>query len=272
MRTGDGQTGRIYCISDIHGCLDALEAALEHIDLSAGSRLVLLGDYIDYGPQSGETLQYVYELQRQHGAKKVIVLRGNHEDAFLEWLSTYSGPNAGRPDAYGMVPWNDWLDHDEGFNTFRTLITPEQWAFFQKVLPALSEDTRNMEAARMVLAAGPELIAWLRELPYYYETPRQIFVHAGIDEEAGEWWPWATPEYMFVEKYPAETGRFYKDIIAGHVGTSGLAENPAYHGVWWDGQNHYYIDGSIQQGGQLNILAWNGEQGYRQWNGGWKGV
>ena len=53
MMTGDGQAGRIYCISDIHGCLDALKAALEHIDLSGDGRLVLLGDYIDYGPQSG---------------------------------------------------------------------------------------------------------------------------------------------------------------------------------------------------------------------------
>lgn len=263
---------KIYCMSDIHGCLDALEAALEHIDLSAGGRLVLLGDYIDYGPQSGEVLRYIRDLQRQHGEKKVIVLRGNHEDAFLEWLSTYSGPNASQPDEYGMIPWNDWLDHDEGFNTFRTLITPEQWAFFQKVLPTLSEDTRNMEAARMILAADAELIDWLRGLPYYYETPRQIFVHAGIDEEAGEWWPWATPEYVFVGKYPAETGQFYKDIIAGHVGTSGLAGNPAHHGVWWDGQSHYYIDGSVQRSGRLNILAWDEEQGYRQWNGGWKGI
>lgn len=263
---------KIYCISDIHGYLNELKAALEHIDLLGDGRLALLGDYIDYGPQSGEVLRYIRDLQCQHGSEKVIVLRGNHEEAFLEWLSTYGGPYTGEPDKYGMIPWNDWLEGDEDFGAFRTLVTLEQWAFFQKVLPTLSEDSRNIAAAQMVLAADSELIAWLRELPYYYETPRQIFVHAGVEEESGEWWPWATPEHVFVGKYPAETGPFYKDIIAGHVGTSRLAETPAYHGVWWDRQNHYYIDGSIQQGGQLNILAWDEEQGYQQWNDGWRKI
>lgn len=261
-----------FAISDIHGYLDALQTALEHIDLSGDSRLILLGDYMDYGPDSGGVLRRVRDLQREYGPERVIALRGNHEDAFLEWLDTYGGPDTGQPDEYGLMPWSDWLDHDPGFGTFRTLIPPEQWAFFQKILPTLSEDSRNMEAARMVMAANPELAEWLRGLPYFYETEGQIFAHAGIDEESGEWWPWATPEYTFTGKFPPETGQFYKDIIAGHVGTSGLAGDPAYHGVFWDGQSHYYIDGSIQRSGRLNLLAWEEERGYRQWDNGWKAV
>lgn len=262
----------IYVMSDIHGCLDELKASLEHIDLSGDACLILLGDYISYGPDSGGVLRYIQDLQRRYGPKKVIVLRGNHEDAFLEWLDTYGGPNAGQPDEYSLLPWNDWLDRDEGFSTFRTLITPEQWAFFQKNLPTLSEDSRNKEAADMVLAADPELIAWMRELPYYYETEKQIFVHAGVDEETGEWWPWATPEHVFIGKFPAETGQFYKDIIAGHIGTSELADDPEYHSILWDGQSHYFIDGSVQRNGRLNILTWSKKQGYRQWDDGWKQI
>ena len=34
----------------------------------------------------------------------------------------------------------------------------------------------------MILATDPELVAWLRELPYYHETDRQGFVHAGGGE------------------------------------------------------------------------------------------
>lgn len=261
----------IYAISDIHGNLSALELALTRIDLSGNNRLVLLGDYIDYGPQSGETLRCIFDLQNQHGPEKVVALRGNHEEALLSWLDTYGGPGADEPDEYGLVPWDDWLDRDPDFRTFRTLVTGEQWTFFAQVLPVLSEDSRNIEAARMVLSSSGELIAWLRELPYFYETERQIFVHAGIDEEAGDWWPWATPEETFAGKFPPSTGPFYKDIIAGHVGTNLLAGDPKYHGVYWDGQNHYYIDGSIQADGRLNILAC-GERGYRQWDGGWKEV
>ena len=124
----------------------------------------------------------------------------------------------------------------------------------------------------MVMAADPELAEWLRGLPYFYETEGQIFVHAGIDEESGDWWPWVTPEYTFTGQFPPETGQFYKDIIAGHVGTSGLAGDPVYHGVFWDGQSHYYIDGSVQRSGRLNLLAWEEERGYRQWDNGWKAV
>lgn len=77
---------------------------------------------------------------------------------------------------------------------------------------------------------------------------------------------------MFTGKFPAETGKFYKDIIAGHVNTSRLAGDPAYHGIWWDGQSHYYIDGTVCQGRRLNVLAWDEAQGCRQWDSGWKEV
>ncbi len=155
----------IYAISDIHGHFSALEQALAGIDLSGDNRLIFLGDYIDYGPRSGETLQSIYGLQKQHGPKKIVVLRGNHEEALLSWLDTYGWPGAGEPDEYGMIPWNDWLDSDPDFRTFRTLVTTEQWAFFAQALPTLSEDSRNIEAARMVLFSSGELIAWLRDLP-----------------------------------------------------------------------------------------------------------
>jgi len=261
----------IYAIADIHAYLDALKEAMGHINLSGDSRLVLLGDYIDYGPRSGETLRYLHDLQKRWGPEKVVVLRGNHEEALLSWLDTYGGPGAGEPDEYGLVPWDDWLDHDPDFGTFRTLVTPEQWAFFAQILPTLSEDSRNIEVARMTLSNNGDLIAWLRKLPYFHETERQIFVHAGIDEEAGDWWPWATPEAVFVGKFPPSTGAFYKDIIAGHVGTCRLAGDPMCHGVYWDGLSHYYIDGSIQSSGRLNLLAGDGRS-YRQWDGGWKEV
>jgi len=201
----------IYAISDIHGNLSALELALTRIDLSGDSRLVLLGDYIGYGPQSGATLRCIFDLQKRYGSEKVVVLRGNHEEAFLEWLDTYGGPGAGEPDEYGLTPWNDWLDRDQDsdFRTFRTLIKGKQWDFFTQVLPTLSGDSRNIGAARMVLSSSGELIAWLRELPYFYETEGQILVHAGIDEEADDCWPWATPKETFVGKFPPSTGAFY---------------------------------------------------------------
>ena len=42
-----------YMMSDIHGFLEAFEAALRKTDLSGKNQLILLGDYIDYGPDGG---------------------------------------------------------------------------------------------------------------------------------------------------------------------------------------------------------------------------
>ena len=247
----------LYALSDIHGHLDILKTVLEKIELSGENKLILLGDYIDRGPQSGETLRYIYELQQENGADKVIVLRGNHEEMFLEWLDTYCGANAGKQDRYGLIPYNPWLETDRGYSTFRSLITKQQWQDFAGKTVKAIDDALNIEAAKMVLSTGGELIKWMKDMPYYYETEKQIFVHAGIDEEAGEWWRLGTPEYVFTGKFPASKGSFYKDIIAGHIGTYKLAHDGKYHDIYHDGQSHYYIDGTVYVSGKIPILAYD---------------
>lgn len=249
-----------YAMSDIHGYLSVLEENMKKVDLSGDNRIVFCGDYIDYGPDSGGVLRYIYDLQQKHGAEKIIVLKGNHECDLLDWLDTYSGPGAGEPDEDGIIAWNGWLevDADGGYNTLRTLVTPEQWAFFQQVAPTLSEDSINMEAARMVLSASGDLICWLRELPYYYQTEKQIFVHAGIDEEAGGWWEWGTSESTFVGKYPVTIGPFYKDIVSGHVSAAKIAGDPAFTGrLWHDGASHWFLDGTVRKTGRIPLLAYD---------------
>lgn len=255
---------KLFCISDIHGHLAQLEEALERIKekASEGDRLILLGDYIDRGPDSGGVLRRVFELQKTYGPERVIALRGNHEEMLLEWLDAYVGPKAGERDEYGLLPWNDWLRTDPDYETFRTLITPAQWTLFQQVLPAVSEEGLNDTAARMVAQNNRcGLIPWLKKLPYYYETDKQIFVHAGIDEEAGEYWRLGTPESTFVGKFPASKGPFLKDVIAGHIGTYSISGDRSFHDVYWDGASHYYIDGTVYVSGRIPVLMYDEETG-----------
>ena len=70
-----------YMMSDIHGFLEAFEAALKKTDLSGKNQLILLGDYIDYGPDVRAMLEKVRALQEKYGSEKVIALMGNHEKA-----------------------------------------------------------------------------------------------------------------------------------------------------------------------------------------------
>ena len=97
-------------------------------------------------------------------------------------------------------------------------------------------------------------LKWIHSLRKYYRTDRQIFVHAGIEEEAEDMWEYGTPDYEFFEKYPPQTGHFYMDIIAGHTGTSAISGDPEFHDIFFDGESHYYIDGSVWMGGRIPIL------------------
>ena len=55
-------------------------------------------------------------------------------------------------------------------------------------------------------------------------------------------------------KMPPQKGRFYMDIIAGHTGTQTISGISGYHDVYYDGKSHFYIDGSVNNGGRLAVL------------------
>jgi len=103
-------------------------------------------------------------------------------------------------------------------------------------------------------AEEDEHIEWMKSLPRYYATERQIFCHAGIDEDAEDMWEWGTDDYTFTEKYPAQIGHFYMDIIAGHIGTAVISDNPSYHDIYFDGESHYYIDGTVLDSRVILVL------------------
>ena len=64
-----------------------------------------------------------------------------------------------------------------------------------------------------------------------------------LDEEAEEYWRVSISDEMFIEKYPPIKGKFYMDIIAGHVSTSTASGDMEQHDVYYDGKSHFYIDG-----------------------------
>lgn len=81
----------ILVVGDVHGCLHALQLLLEKY-WTGDDLLIQLGDLIDRGKFSGETVQYVQSLQAQN-PKLVIVLRGNHEQELIEYVEKGSNSN-----------------------------------------------------------------------------------------------------------------------------------------------------------------------------------
>lgn len=71
---------RIFAISNIHGHYDAFKALLKEVDYNPeNDKLVVLGDMIDYGPKSYETIDLCMNL-RTMGA---MILKGDHEQRYL---------------------------------------------------------------------------------------------------------------------------------------------------------------------------------------------
>jgi serine/threonine protein phosphatase 1 len=77
---------RIYAVSDIHGCAELLKNVFTAIDLHlaraepARALHVFLGDYIDRGPASRQTIDLLIDRGLSHES---VFLKGNHE-AFLQ--------------------------------------------------------------------------------------------------------------------------------------------------------------------------------------------
>lgn len=73
--------GRLIAIGDIHGCYQEFGDLLERLNLTKDDQLILLGDLVNRGPDSGK----VIDLARAHRA---ISLLGNHELRLLNYRRT----------------------------------------------------------------------------------------------------------------------------------------------------------------------------------------
>jgi serine/threonine protein phosphatase 1 len=80
---------RIYAIGDVHGRADLLEKVFSSIDADQRAYpvqrpiQVMIGDYIDRGPASRETLDMMIARSR---TQEMVLLKGNHESYVAEFL------------------------------------------------------------------------------------------------------------------------------------------------------------------------------------------
>lgn len=235
----------IFAMSDIHAHYDIMQERIEQIipAIEDGGKLILLGDYIDRGKDSYRCLQFAYDLQEKYGEEKVIVLKGNHEEWFIDFI---------------LGKGDEWLTEDDNFNTTGTFLTEEQ----RNELRTITSRAEILSFLRQNIKKNhKDLLNWTKKLFAYYETSTQIFVHAGVDEEIPEeeidFCTLGTPDYVLTGKFPPSTGHFYKDIIAGHVAARTVADDPDFKGIYFDGESHFYIDGSTTRNKRLLCLAYD---------------
>ena len=136
-------TPRTIVIADIHGCCRTFRQLIFNVvRMEKSDTLYLLGDMIDWGPDSKGVIETILELQAS--GYDVRPIRGNHEHLLL--LSIY-------------IPTNEnmanWLDSG-GAQTLKSfgVTNPEE--------------------------LGKHVI-YLFDMPLYRMTDSHIFVHAGFD-------------------------------------------------------------------------------------------
>jgi serine/threonine protein phosphatase 1 len=154
----------IYAIGDIHGRDDLLGRLHEAIeaDIAAAppgrqATVVHLGDYVDRGPDSKAVIERLINCPIR-GARSVF-LKGNHEDAMLQFLAGKDGAE-------------NWLSIGGG-------ATVQSYGVSQ-----LSDSNGSLPPdiirGRLGQAIPPGHLAFLRNLALLHQVGDYLFVHAGI--------------------------------------------------------------------------------------------
>lgn len=190
-----------YAVGDIHGRRDLFERLLERIYEDAATlwmasrpRLVLVGDYIDRGPDSRGVLDLISDL-RDRREFVVDCIMGNHEEAMLAFLADENmGPS--------------WM-HFGGLATL---------ASYGVEAPRSTDPSAWLDARDALDDALPAPhFRLLHSLKYMVQIGDYAFVHAGV-----------RPGVPFNEQDPRDTrwirgpflehaGPFEKVVVHGHT-------------------------------------------------------
>lgn len=136
---------RTLVIGDVHGCTRALDCVIDAAQPARGDRVIMLGDYIDRGPDSRGVIDRLLYWQQQFN---LVCLMGNHEEMML---------GARNDDAkfryWKLVGGDATVASYAGGTSAGSYIPvpPDHWQFLE---------TSCLD---------------------YFETETHVFVHAGLD-------------------------------------------------------------------------------------------
>ena len=222
---------RILIISDIHGCLNQFNELLDSIKyVPSEDELILLGDYVDRGPHSKETIERVRELVDNYG---VITLRGNHDQRLVDLIKTDS-----------KVVQSKFLEHG-GLHTLRS---------YCDFITDHSDVELLGQARDYIRDHYYSHIEFLESLPLYHEDIHHIYVHAGLNPKYMNWRDQSDHDFMYIKEDFHHAEPFTdKPVVFGHTRTIELHDSPEI----WFGQGKIGIDGGCAYGMQLNGLIYD---------------
>jgi serine/threonine protein phosphatase 1 len=222
---------RIYAIGDVHGRADLLCALFERIDASLKAFpvrqpiQVLLGDYIDRGPDSRGVIDALIARRRKH---MMVCLKGNHESYAVQFLAD-------------PTVFSEWTQVG-GINTLLSY----------GVKPSTRDDPKQeSQLSEAFSRALPKShLQFMRALELSFTCGDFFFVHAGVRpgialrDQREQDLLWVRDEFLMHEE------DFGKIIVHGHT----PSKDPDIRG------NRINIDTGAYATGRLSCLVLQGDR------------
>jgi serine/threonine protein phosphatase 1 len=139
-----------YAIPDLHGRRDLLDAALERIAGHAAgdaATIVLLGDYVDRGPESRQVIERLIEFRSENF--RLIPLKGNHE--LMMWQACNR-----------LVELNWWIDNGG-----------------DATLASYREMGDGADISTIVVSRSH--LQWVADLALMHVDRHRVYVHGAVD-------------------------------------------------------------------------------------------
>jgi len=157
----------IIAITDVHGQCKALRKLINRLSRLSDwhdSAIVLVGDYVDRGPDVRGTLDLILELKAKHPGG-VWGVMGNHDLALVRAARLDEGPHC----AYWNKRYYENYDHER---TFRSYLGRDLKS---------SKWDEEIEALREAMPSAHK--QFLATLPWMVEASGHIFLHGGLSPE-----------------------------------------------------------------------------------------
>lgn len=220
---------RIYAIGDIHGRFDLLFQLMRSIvkDVNmrprAQKRIVILGDFIDRGPNSAKIIEALSALSADD---RMVVLKGNHEAALVDGI---------RGDRSALEAWIDF----GGDATLRSFGARDD-----DIWPA---DTRKLvDNVRRIIP--PAVVDWLESLPVTYRAGSYLFVHAGIKPGVALTKQHENDLLWVRDEFTSSTADHGAIVVHGHTISARVCVEP----------NRIGVDTGAYRTGRLSAVALEG--------------
>jgi serine/threonine protein phosphatase 1 len=194
---------RVYAVGDIHGRLDLLEELLSRLGADLRQRPVLrpifvfLGDYIDRGPSSRETID---RLLKHRELNECVFLKGNHEQIAVSCLNN---PRV----------FNQWL----------RLGGVETLASYGLALGHITSRTKVAELQAAFHRALPRThLNFLRDQQTSFSCGDYFFAHAGIKPRVPLSRQTEQDLLWIREEFLTSNVDFGKIVVHGHTPTQAI--------------------------------------------------